>query len=95
MENLKYVRIIDENGIFIEDVFVEEITANTIEIPCPPGFCKPRWDGVQWVEGLTQEEIDALNNVPHELTLEDRVTTTETKVVTIEETIDVLFGGTV
>lgn len=31
--------------------------------------------------------------VVEKVTLEERVTTTETKVVTIEETIDVLFGG--
>lgn len=28
----------------------------------------PKWTGSEWVEGLTQEEIDEINNVPHEPT---------------------------
>ena len=46
-----YVRLIDEDGLFIEDAFVDELTEYTIETPCPDGFYHPRWDGEQWVEG--------------------------------------------
>lgn len=65
----KYVRIIDNDGYFLEDAFVDELTENTIETPCPSGFYKPKWDGEKWVEGgeapepkikiepLTNEEI--------------------------------------
>lgn len=67
-----------------------------ISVPCEGGFYHPRWDNTQWVEGLTPEQIQAiLDGVIVEPTLEDRVYVTETKVVTIEETIDVLFGGAV
>ena len=59
-----YVRIIDENGLFIEDSFVEEITKFTIETPCPGGFYLPKWNGEQWVEGMAQEDIDAIRNQP-------------------------------
>jgi glycine/D-amino acid oxidase-like deaminating enzyme len=46
-----YVRVIDENGFFLEDAFVSEITPLTIETLCPDGFYRPRWDGEKWVEG--------------------------------------------
>ena len=91
---MKYVRIIDEQGYFIEDAFVEELTEFTIEQECPQGFYLPKWDGEKWVEGKTQEEIDLIKaSIVVEPTIEERVTNTETKVVTIEEVIDVLVGG--
>jgi len=46
-----FVRIIDENGLFIEDAFVDELNEYTIEMPCHSGFCRPRWDGEKWIEG--------------------------------------------
>ena len=58
-----YVRIIDENGLFIKDDFVEELTELTIETPCTEGFYKPKWNGTEWIEGLTTDEINAIKNV--------------------------------
>ncbi|MDF2881667.1 MAG: hypothetical protein K0R54_2224 [Clostridiaceae bacterium] len=69
---MKFVRKIDENGMFIEDTFVEELTEFTIETPCPQGFYNPRWDGEKWVEGMSQAEIDAIKNMPTEQPLEIR-----------------------
>ena len=46
-----FVRIIDENGLFVCDDFVDELTEFTIETPCPDGFYLPRWDGEKWIEG--------------------------------------------
>lgn len=57
-----FVRVIDEDGFFIEDSFVEELTDLTIETPCPSGFYHPKWDGDKWIEGLTQEEIDSIKS---------------------------------
>jgi len=90
-----FVRLINENGLFIADEFVEELTEFTIEIPCPSGFYHPRWNGEEWVEGLTAEKIQELKDsaVPSESTIEDRVTNTEVDIVTIEETINAIFGG--
>ena len=73
-----FIRIIDKNGLFIEDTFVEEITEFTIETPCPSGFYHPRWNGVEWVEGMAQEYIDSLKNVVVEPTLEERLQALET-----------------
>ena len=89
-----YVRLIDEDGMFISDEFVEELTEFTIEEVCPSGFYHPRWNGTEWVEGLTVEEIQVIkDNVVVEVTLSERVTNTEIDVTTLEETIDTIFGG--
>ena len=73
-----YVRIIDEQGLFIEDAFVEDLTEFTIETPCPSGFYRPRWNGTEWVEGLSEEEIAELTKpVPQEPTVEERLEQTE------------------
>ena len=58
-----YVRIIDKDGMFVRDDFVEELTDLTIETPCEGGFYKSKWDGEKWVEGLTADEINAIKNV--------------------------------
>jgi len=87
-----FVRIIDKNGLFLEDAFVDTLTEFTIQEPCPGGFHLPRWDSEQWIEGKTQAEIDAIlaAAVPAEPTLEERVDGVETDV---SEIVDILFGG--
>lgn len=67
-----FVRLIDENGMFLEDAFVDELTEFTIETPCPDGFILPRWDGAQWVEGGTAPEP-----ITTEPTLEERLQAAE------------------
>ena len=85
---MTFVRLIDENGLFIEDAFVEELTEFTIETPCPQGLYHPKWDGEQWVEGLTQEQIDAIKaSAVAEPTLEERLQALE--LLELER----LFGG--
>jgi hypothetical protein len=86
---MKFTRIIDENGMFIEDAFVDEMTEFTIEEPCPSGFYHPRWDGEKWVEGLTQEQIDAIRaqSTSTEPTIEERIEALE--MLELER----LFGG--
>ncbi len=64
---MKKVLKINEDGFFIEDVVLEDeesIPEGCIEVECPQGFYKPRWDGSMWIEGLTQEEIEELKNKP-------------------------------
>ena len=79
-----FVRIIDSNGYFIEDAFVEELTEFTIETPCPDGFYLPKWNGTQWVEGKTAEEIAAIKaGAKSEPTLEERVASTEAAITAL------------
>jgi len=72
---MKLYRKIDETGLFIEDVLLENVTEDEkniyIETPCPGGFCKPKWNGTEWIEGLSKEEIVEIKNRPIE---QDRTT---------------------
>ena len=79
-----YVRIIDSNGFFVCDDFVDELTEFTIEMPCSDGFYLPKWDGTQWVEGKTAEEIAAIKaGAKSEPTLEERVASTESAITAL------------
>ena len=66
------VRIIDENGYFIKDAFVDKVTEFTIETPCPNGLYRPQWDGKQWVEGGA-----APDPIPTQPTAEERLSALE------------------
>ena len=82
-------RKVDENGLFIEDVILDEhpmIEQNEESIPdpyyiaepVPQGFYHPKWNGSEWMEGLTNVEIDELTKPqPHEPTIEERLEQTE------------------
>ena len=90
---MKFVRIIDENRMFVEDAFVEELTEFTIETPCPSGFYHPKWNGEQWVEGMSQSEIDAIKaSVVVEPTIDERVDAVETDVDDIITVLAVIEG---
>lgn len=73
---MKQCRRIDADGLFIEDVLLqddEELTDDLIEAPCPEGFYKPRWDGAQYIEGATQEYIDSLTGVITQPTTDEKL----------------------
>lgn len=55
---------IDENGFFVTEVIVEAdtVSKDIILIECPNGFYKPKWTGVKWIEGATNEEIEKENS---------------------------------
>ena len=77
-----FVRIIDSNGFFVEDAFVDELTEFAVETPCPDGFYLPKWNGTQWVEGKTAEEIAAIvASVVVEKTADQRISELETLVL--------------
>lgn len=81
---MKLYRKVDNNGLFIEDVILDEIPykydeegnkiydPHYIDIEVPNGFYKPKWNGIMWIEGMSKEEIDAIKNVEVEQPLEVR-----------------------
>jgi len=77
-----FAHIIDLNGLFIEDTFVDELTALTIKTSCPEGFYHPKWNGMQWVEGGT-----APPTVQKILTESERITSLENAM------LDLILGG--
>ncbi|AVK96737.1 hypothetical protein FCT18_20870 [Lysinibacillus sphaericus] len=63
----KQVYQVDSDG-FIEEVFLGELDEEgnlidpvgdyvTTNLPQPLPFYRPKWNGVQWVEGGTEEEL--------------------------------------
>lgn len=81
---------INEEGylIFGEEKFIhesEDIPNGYIETPLPTdregrqlGFFKPKWNGTEWIEGATQEEIEELTRVePSQPTAEERINALE------------------
>lgn len=72
--------LIDENGFFIKDVIYDGIGLDTHYIiePVPQGFYLPKWNGTEWIEGLTDEEIAEITKpVLQEPTIEERLEQTE------------------
>lgn len=59
---------VDSSGVFIENVIVDlgfgELAEDIVLQPVPDGFFRPRWTGKEWVEDMTQSEIDAITNQP-------------------------------
>jgi len=45
------------------------------------------------IKWKTKQEIEDENNIPTPPTIDSRVTNTEVDVVTLEETINTIFGG--
>lgn len=90
-------RIIDkQTNIFIRDDF--EFNPETeigLDVEPSQGLYAPKWNGEAWEESLSLAEIEVIKAqaTPQEPTLEERVTATETNLVTIQEAIDVIFGG--
>lgn len=61
--------IVDDEGFVIETkvVFSEEefFEGNLIAVSLPPNvsFYKRKWNGSEWIEGATQDEIDEITKV--------------------------------
>ena len=59
----KQVYEIDENG-YLKNIHVIGDTEDTIHVTVnpPQGLYRAKWIGQEWVEDMTQKEIDELNN---------------------------------
>lgn len=98
---LQEVFQIDENG-YITEKYIAEFdeesnclnqeelpNSNSIVFNKPPnGLYRPRWTGVKWIEDMSQEEMNQLNNQPKETTeieiLRDYVLEIDYKLVLME-----------
>ena len=69
----KHIYEVDSDG-YITEVFLGNFDESenllnpvgdfvTVDLPQPLMFYKPKWNGTEWVEGATQEEIDELTKV--------------------------------
>ena len=92
---MKLFRKINNEGLFIEDVLLEErpftydenfekiYDEHYIETPVPPGFYWPKWNGEKWVEGG-----EAPLPQPIELTDTEKL---QARVNTLEDTLLMLM----
>ena len=79
-----------ETGNFLRDDFTfDDTTESAYSGDIPSGFYLPRFDGENWVEGMTAEEIEALKAQaePQEPTEAERLESLEMLMV------DILGGG--
>lgn len=60
--------LLDESGNPIPDPHYIETT-----VPDGLQLWHPKWNGIEWVEGMSQEEIDELQNQPQSQSTEERV----------------------
>lgn len=63
-----YAYKIDAEGYIIDNYVVGgDVTVPdeciTVQLPQPLLFYRPKWSGVKWIEGATQEEIDEITKV--------------------------------
>jgi hypothetical protein len=66
---MKQVFRIDENGFYKEPVIIgtdEQIPTDCVET-IPPNFYKAQYVNGEWVEALSQADIDAIKNAPQPL----------------------------
>lgn len=77
-----YVKDFDEEGNC-----TEELAEDIITVDSPNGLYRAKWTGTEWIEGLSQEEIDEINNVPSLPTTEERLQQAEDTILFL------LMGG--
>ena len=83
-------RIIDkETNLFLRDDFTfDEETEIGLDAEPSQGFYHPKWDGSQWIEGLTQAEVDSIKIVPTEQQISDfksQLESTDYKIIKCSE----------
>jgi hypothetical protein len=79
---LKQIWKIDGNNIFTgESYFTKVSDTNEITTPLTVGYVKPLWNGIEWQEGATEEEIqewkESNEQQNQQPTLEERVSALE------------------
>ena len=91
---MKKVIRINETGLFIEDILIEEgqeVPIDCVETVCQEGFYKPKWNGFKWIEGLTDVEIYAVKNIVIPKT--DIGILQENQVLIQKAVADLIMGG--
>lgn len=78
---MKQVFKIDNEGFYVEPVIIEDgELEGCISTPIPDGLFKAKWNGQEWLESMSQEEIDAIRNKPSGLSENERITELESVV---------------
>lgn len=77
---MKIGHIVDLLGNYIEDFLENSLFPDTeqyavVNVICPDGFYKPRWDFVSkvWYEGLSEQDIQAIKDIPKPITDSEKI----------------------
>ena len=54
--------VTDDNGFFTKCELVKRLESGMITKGWKIALYKPKWNGVEWVEGATEDEIYSINN---------------------------------
>ncbi len=65
------IKIDLETGLYLDTVHPSLSGEDIIETPCLITYHLPKWNGTEWVEGLSQAEIDLIKNQPQAPTQEE------------------------
>lgn len=89
------LRIVDkQTNLFLRDDFAFDAdTEIGLEVEPSQGLYQPKWSGEEWIEGASQEYIDSLATEPAEPTIEEKVAQHDEQIVSLAESIEVIFGG--
>lgn len=64
LKNVHMVKFDDDDDDDKEGNSIEELAENIVIMPPPNGLYRAKWTGIEWIEDMSQEEIDELNNHP-------------------------------
>lgn len=87
---MRQVYRFDNDGIYIEPVLLKNndiMPDDCTEIHPPDGLYRAKFTGTEWVEDMSKEEIDALQDTTKLITTEERVEAIE------KALLDIILGG--
>ncbi|WP_414043091.1 hypothetical protein ACMGE9_12480 [Macrococcus sp. EM39E] len=88
---MKQIYLYDENKIFIGvevvDNDIKTLPENSTDIAPVDGLYKPQFDGEQWIETITQAELDELNKVTTLISDTERIDALEGAIIELFETM--------
>lgn len=74
---MKQVYQIDSEGYYVKPLLVENTPSNCVEEAPLNGLYKAKYVDGQWIEGLSQAEVDLLKNAPQQPSAEERIAALE------------------
>lgn len=52
----------DENGFITRIDYVDDNTVGNYTTEIPTDFNKPKWNGAEWIEGMSDDELNEIHN---------------------------------
>lgn len=75
----------DENGYIKHVDYVDEHSTGDYTTIMPSGFNKPKWNGTEWIEDMTDAELDEIHS---QNTSQDPVATITEQLATLQSQVN-------